>query len=82
MDSRVHELLDNMAFENPRPEEKWFSEDGFDPPFTRGALKAAHRAGRIELNMGGDVWQFRFTPKGRDDYEAAEAFVCCEMMRA
>lgn len=69
MEARVFEVLEELAFENPRPEERWFAEDSFDPQFHRGALRAAARAGRIELNMGGPIWQFRFTAKGRDDYE-------------
>lgn len=69
MAGNVFDLLDMMAFENPRPEERWFREGDFDPPYSRSALKAAERTGRVEINKGGDEWQWRFTAKGRDDYE-------------
>ncbi len=73
MEARIFEVLKELAFENPRPEERWVAEDHFDPQFHRGALRAAARAGRIELNMGGAVWQFRFTAKGRDEFECESA---------
>lgn len=69
MDGKVYELLDQIAYENPRPEEKWFRNSDFDPPFTKTALRRAAETKRIELVMAGDDWEFRFTAKGRDDYE-------------
>ncbi len=71
MGEKTYELLDTLADQNPRPAEKWFSEDFCDPRFARTTLLVAQMAGRIEINMDGDVWQFRFTSKGRNDYERA-----------
>jgi hypothetical protein len=63
---RMTECLDEMIFENPeQPDEKWFSESYFDPPFLRGTLRACASAKYIELDPAGDEWRFRLTSAGR-----------------
>jgi hypothetical protein len=65
---KVHDLLSNMAFENPPPEEKWFNNSDFDPTFGRVELRAALEKGLIEIEdaqLEHLSWRFRFTPKGR-----------------
>ena len=62
------ELLNELAFENPPPEEKWFSRDWFDPMHSMADLRAAAKMGVIELevNEPKEAIRFRLTPKGRD----------------
>ncbi len=62
------ELLNELAFENPPPEEKWFSRDNFDPMYNMADLRAAAKIGVIELevNEQKETTRFRLTPKGRD----------------
>ena len=57
------DLLDDIAFENPPPEEKWFGRDWFDPPHDERTVRSLARAGYIELSEDGQ--RFRFTLKGR-----------------
>lgn len=70
---RREELLRELAFGNPPPEEKWCEEADFDPRLLRGTLTDAERKGLIEIERAAlENWHFRFTPKGRE-VEAAVA---------
>lgn len=67
----VNELLLEIAFENPRPAERWFARYDFDPCHGKTQLRAAARKGLIELDTSdpNGNWRFRFTSKGRDFYD-------------
>lgn len=60
-------LLDELACENPPPEERWFNRDDFDPMHTMADLRRAAASGVIELEVNDpkEVSRFRLTPKGR-----------------
>lgn len=62
----VCQLLEDLAFENPPPEERWFQRDAFDPMHGARELRAAAKRGLIELDAedDADLWQFRLTPAG------------------
>ena len=57
----VLELIENS------PPEPWHQRDDFDPTFGARELRAAAKAGWIELETHEDpaCWRFRLTPKGR-----------------
>ena len=61
------DLLEDLAFDNPRPEERWFDRECFDPMHSAKQLRSAARKGWIELDDSGEpsTWRFRFTPAGR-----------------
>lgn len=65
--AKARELLDNIAFENPPPEERWFQRDDFDPMHGITELRYAAKRGWIELDdtEGRETWRFRFTAAGR-----------------
>ena len=63
--SKMVELLEDMAFENPPPEEKWFKREDFDPMHGLSELRYAEQVGRIEIEEAPSGLRFRFTPKGR-----------------
>lgn len=62
---KMVELLEDMAFENPPPEERWFFRDDFDPMHGLSELRYAASLGRIDLDESTDRLRFRFTSKGR-----------------
>ena len=65
-DESVQDFLDDLALDNPEPEEPWRAEGDFDPPFKRATLRAAWRWDLIELDrIENDARRFRFTAKGR-----------------
>lgn len=67
MNAKIKELLEEMAYENPRPAEKWRSEEDWDPQLSRGTLRRAEAQGLTEIDRSRtDDWFFRFTGKGRD----------------
>lgn len=61
------ELINELATDNPPPQEKWFQRDDFDPTYGAKELRSAKRKGWIELDDSGDpdVWRFRLTPLAR-----------------
>ena len=64
--SKALELLEDMAFENPPPQEKWFKREDFDPMHGLSELRYAAKLGRIELDdKDPEDIRFRFAPKGR-----------------
>lgn len=68
------ELLDELAWDNPPPEERWFSRDSFDPMHKMGDLRSAARKGLIELQSDGEkMCRFRLTPEGRAALRARSA---------
>lgn len=74
LSQKLSELLDDMAFENERPAEKWFSREDFDPAHGKSELNHAAQRGLIEIERcDTDNWRFRFTAKGRDFHEANQS---------
>lgn len=65
--SACTELLDELAYENPTPEEAWKLRDSWDPPFPLSVIDAAARRGFIETrgDRRSPYFAFRFTPAGR-----------------
>lgn len=63
----VEELMGDLAYENPPPEERWFIRDEFDPMHGARELRAAAKRGWIELDdkWPPEAWRFRLTPAGR-----------------
>lgn len=61
-------LIEELAADNPPPEEKWFQRDDFDPTYGAKELREAKRRGWIELDDTGDkeTWRFRLTPLARN----------------
>lgn len=57
----VRELVEHA------PPEPWFARDDFDPTYGARELRAAAKAGWIDLEAHDDpaCWRFRLTPKGR-----------------
>ena len=64
---KPRQLIEELADDNPPPEEKWFQRDHFDPTYGSSELRAAARNGWIELDDSGDpeTWRFRLTSKAR-----------------
>jgi hypothetical protein len=58
---KTKELLADLAYENPPPEERWFTFDSFDPEHGKTEISYAIERGFIEV----DVDRMRLTEKGR-----------------
>ena len=60
-------LIEELAQDNPPPQEKWFQRDDFDPTYGAKELRGAAKKGWIELETNEDpgLWRFRLTPAGR-----------------
>lgn len=60
-------LIEELAADNPAPEEVWFQRDSFDPTYGATELRSAAKKGWIELETDDDphLWRFRLTPAGR-----------------
>ncbi|GGD30944.1 hypothetical protein [Aureimonas glaciei] len=69
------DILQGLVFENPPPEERWFQRDDWDPMYKLTDLRAAARAGHIELaeDAEPECYQIRLTAKGRAALDKAEA---------
>lgn len=69
------QLIRELAADTPKPEEKWFQRDDFDPTYGATELRAAAKTGWIELVTDPDpaLWRFRLTPIGRDNAEPSHA---------
>lgn len=69
------EFLEELAFENPAPEEKWMKRGNWDPSFPLGVIDAAAKRGLIETRgerRDPENYEFRFTAAGRTALQQAE----------
>ena len=62
------EFLEELAFENPKPEEKWMRRENWEPMFPLAVIDAAVRKRLIETrgDRHSPDFSFRFTPAGRE----------------
>jgi len=67
LSEKAVELLEDLEFENPKPEERWFHLHGFDPLHGLGEIRYAKERGWIEFKE--EEKKFRLTPKGRSRLE-------------
>lgn len=60
-------ILEELAHENPPPEERWFNRDDFDPMHRMADLRSAAAKGVIELEVNDpkEASRFRLTSAGR-----------------
>lgn len=58
---KARELLEDLAYENPPPEERWFGFSSFDPQHGRSEITYAKSKGFIEV----DNDRMRLTEEGR-----------------
>ena len=69
----VAELLEELAYDNPAPEERWFERSAFDPMHRLSDLRHAARKGMIELDESGEEPRFRLTSAARQELAANRA---------
>lgn len=57
-----------LAYENPVPEERWFTRGHWEPSFPLVVIDGMQKKGFIEcrgIRLDLDKYEFRFTPAGR-----------------
>lgn len=68
-------FLEELAFENPAPEERWLRRDTWDPMFPLSLIDVAKKKGLVETrgDRHSEDFAYRFLPAGRDALSSVES---------